>query len=172
MEDEINIEESCAILNAVKLFTRLRSSIASYSYSHRLDSSCARRLTRARDTVSQYLDRGSLLHREEIRSTEPRFLSLSFYRRDRSRYRREEERKRVLFLFSVASDFAPPRGYEIRLRPRPRSEIPLIRLRPIAICFSTEISLRVRFFRLKKKKKKTDEINARNASSFRIKLPS
>lgn len=70
MEDEINIEESCAILNAVKLFTRLRSSIASYSYSHRLDSSCARRLTRARDTVSQYLDRGSLLHREEIRSTD------------------------------------------------------------------------------------------------------
>ena len=70
MEDEINIEESCAILSAVKLLTRLRSSIASYSYSHRLDSSCARRLTRARDTVSQYLDRGSLLHREEIRSTD------------------------------------------------------------------------------------------------------
>lgn len=70
MEVEINIEESCAILSAVKLLTRLRSSIASYSYSHRLDSSCTRRLTRARDTVSQYLDRGSLLHREEIRSTD------------------------------------------------------------------------------------------------------
>lgn len=100
MEDEINIEESCAILSAVKLLTRLRSSIASYSYSHRLDSSCARRLTRARDTVSQYLDRGSLLHREEIRSTDhsaapfpPPSLSLSFYR-DRSRYHCEEERGR------------------------------------------------------------------------------
>lgn len=106
MEDEINIEESCAILSAVKLLTRLRSSIASYSYSHRLDSSCARRLTRARDTVSQYLDRGSLLHREEIRSTDhfaapfpPPSLSLSFYR-DRSRSLRGRERERKSSFFS------------------------------------------------------------------------
>lgn len=106
MEDEINIEESCAILSAVKLLTRLRSSIASYSYSHRLDSSCARRLTRARDTVSQYLDRGSLLHREEIRSTDhsaaplppPSFsLSLSTVEIDRDIAARKRERESSFF---------------------------------------------------------------------------
>lgn len=104
MEDEINIEESCAILSAVKLLTRLRSSIASYSYSHRLDSSCARRLTRARDTVSQYLDRGSLLHREEIRSTDhsaaplpPPSLSLSTVEIDRDIAARKRERESSFF---------------------------------------------------------------------------
>lgn len=105
MEDEINIEESCAILSAVKLLTRLRSSIASYSYSHRLDSSCARRLTRARDTVSQYLDRGSLLHRGDSidgplrspASSSSLSLSLSTVEIDRDIAARKRERESSFF---------------------------------------------------------------------------
>lgn len=81
---------------------------------------------------------GSLLHREEIRSTDhsaaplpPPSLCTVEIDRDIAGRKREPS---LSFLGGLSHDFAPPRGYEIRLRPR--SEIPLIRLRPIAICFS------------------------------------
>lgn len=169
MEAEINIEESRAILSALKFLvfstSFLRSSIVSYSYSRLSPTGfilCAEVDSSKRYGVPIFGPwiTGSLLRREEIRSTDHSaaplpppsfFLSLCLSApidRDITARKRESS---LSFLFGgLSHDFAPPRGYEIRLRPRPRSEIPLIRLRPIAICFSARF-LRVRFFRLKKK---------------------
>lgn len=184
LEVEINIEESRAILSALKFLVRLPHFLSSFVhcvlflFSHRLDSSCARRLTRARDTVSQYLDRGSrdpfsTARRFDRRTTPwPRFLlplsfslSLSLCT-DRSRYRREEERAQSFFSRWPLSRFRSSAGIRNSSSSSPSIRDPSDPIAANCDLFLSEVS--PSSFLPVEEEDEMDEINARNAdtSSF------
>lgn len=185
MEVEINIEESRAILSALKFLvfstSFLRSSIVSYSYSRLSPTGfilCAEVDSSKRYGVPIFGPwiTGSLLHREEIRSTDHSaaplpppsfFLSLSVSLcTDRSRYRREEERAQSFFSRWPLSRFRSSAGIRNSSSSSPSIRDPSDPIAANCDLFLGEVS--PSSFLPVEEEDEMDEINARNAdtSSF------